>query len=148
MGRCNTNKFEKNNRTWKILIVDDEQDIHKIIKMIFDNHKIDDMNLEIFSACNSDEAIFLLKENSDIAVALVDIVMETEDAGINCVRRIRNELKNDKIRLILKTGYPSQIPGPEILEAFDISMFKQETDLTTQIIIEMICTSIKEFQTK
>ncbi len=131
---------------WKMLIVDDEKDIHKIIKMIFDNLLIDDCKMEILSAFNVDEAIKILSENNDVAVAVVDIVMETEEAGIKCVERIRSELKNHKIRLILKTGYPNQKPGPDFIKKYDISMFKQETELTTQVVSEMIQTTVREFK--
>ena len=146
MENCKTDEYLKENKIWKIMIVDDEKDIHKIIRMIFDHHLIDENKIEIFSAYNSFEAIDILKENDDIAVALVDIVMETEDAGIDCVKRIRDELENIDIRLILKTGYRSQIPEDDILKKYDISYFRQETDLTSQVIHELFCSTIKDYK--
>ena len=91
---------------WKVLIIDDEPDIHDVTRASLTNFDFEGTGLHFLHAYSAKQAKEILSTESDIAVALVDVVMEDEDAGLNLIHHIRNDLKNKLIRLILRTGQP------------------------------------------
>ncbi|MBJ7019594.1 phosphodiesterase, partial [Vibrio cholerae] len=70
--------------------------------------KFQNRPLELISVLSGLEARKVMAERSDIALALVDVVMETEHAGLDLVRYIREELQNRQVRLVLRTGQAGQ----------------------------------------
>jgi len=42
---------------------------------------------------------------------LLDVIMETDQAGLDLVEFIRDTLKNETVRIILRTGQPGQAPS-------------------------------------
>lgn len=95
---------------WTILIVDDEPDVHPMTRLALRDMQYRGRPLEILSAYSAAEGFQILKDHPETALVLLDVVMETDDAGLNLVRRIRNELSNTLIRIILRTGQPGQAP--------------------------------------
>ena len=92
------------NELWKVLIIDDEPDIHQITKLVLANLSVDNKRLEFISAFSGEEAKTILKQHNDIAVAIVDVVMETVNSGLDVVKFIREDLHNHAIRLVLRNG--------------------------------------------
>ncbi|WP_111977969.1 DUF3369 domain-containing protein [Algibacillus agarilyticus] len=117
-------------RSWKVLIVDDEADVHQVTKLVLRNFELDGATLEFINAYSGEEAKEILKENTDISVAFVDVVMETNHAGLDLVKYIREDLNNKLIRLILRTGQPGQAPEEAVIRDFDINDYKNKTELT------------------
>jgi CheY-like chemotaxis protein len=74
---------------WKVLLVDDEPSIHSVTKLALENFKFDEQGLEFLSAYSAEEAKGILAVERDIAVILLDVVMETEHAGLELARHIR-----------------------------------------------------------
>src|SRR5690606_26701701 len=101
---------DKPEKTWRILLVDDEPDVHAATKLTLKNTLIEGRYLSFSHAYSSSEAKTLLQQNPDFAVALIDVVMEHDQAGLELVRYIRNELKNSMLRIILRTGQPGYAP--------------------------------------
>ena len=95
---------------WKVLVVDDDIDIHEITELTLKRLIFDERNLKFIHAYSACEAKIKLIDHHDIAVALVDVVMEEDTAGLELVKFIREEFKNDSIRLILRTGNPGLAP--------------------------------------
>jgi len=131
---------------WKILVVDDEPEIYAVTQlsvgdMVFENKKI-----HLFSASSGKEAREILSTEPDIAVALIDVVMETEDAGLRLVEYIRNELNNRRIRLIIRTGQPGIAPEPYVIDNYDIDDYKDKTELTTQSLYTTLRTALKAYR--
>jgi len=92
------------------------------------------------------EAKDILKEKNNIVLALVDVIMETDTAGLDLVNYIRNDLNNQSIRLILRTGQPDQVPEEKIIDNYDINDYKEKTELTAQKLYTTIRTSIKQYE--
>lgn len=117
---------------WKILVIDDEPEIHVITKMVLSDFRFENQPVEIVSANSAAQAkkILLAPENSDLAVALVDVVMESTQAGLELVQWIREELNNQMIRLILRTGQPGEAPEERVIKDYDINDYKNKTELT------------------
>ena len=103
------------NRTpWKIAIIDDEEGVHDVTKLTLKTFNFEDRPVEFLSAYSGEEGLTLFRETPDIALAFVDVVMETDDAGLKLVDAIRNELNNHTTRLILRTGQPGQAPEEDV----------------------------------
>lgn len=133
-------------KTWKVLIVDDEQDIHDVTVLSLQDFEFSGRRLIFLSAYTAKEATQILHDNPDIAVALVDVVMEDEHAGLDLVKYIRDELENHVIRLILRTGQPGQAPERQVIRDYDINDYKEKTELTTQKLYSTVYTSLKSYR--
>ena len=95
---------------WQVLIVDDEPDIHHATRLALSNIQYKSRPLELLNAYSGAEAARMLLANPRIALILLDVVMETEDAGLRLVHQIRNEMHNSLVRIVLRTGQPGR-PG-------------------------------------
>ncbi|MDM8560724.1 SpoIIE family protein phosphatase [Candidatus Parabeggiatoa sp. HSG14] len=130
---------------WKVLVVDDEPDIHTVTRMAFEGVEFEGKSLQTLHAMSSVEAQEILKKEADIALALIDIVMETDDAGLKLVDFIRNEMNNSLIRLIIRTGQPGAAPEKEVVERYDINDYKDKTELTNKKLYTTIRLALKSY---
>jgi CheY-like chemotaxis protein len=131
---------------WKMLIVDDEPDVHEITRIGLKGFSFDGKKLELISAYSSEQAREILQNDRHFAAALIDVVMETEEAGLDLVRFIREEMGLSHIRLIVRTGQPGKAPERFVIDNFDIDDYKEKTDLTTLKMYTMSRSSIKSYR--
>jgi len=131
---------------WKILIVDDESDIHSMTRLGLKNFEFANKQLQIFQAMSGVEARKILAREPNIAVALIDVVMETDDAGLQLIDFIRHELKNSLIRLIIRTGQPGMAPERAVIEHYDIDDYKNKTELTAHKLYTTMRVALKSFR--
>ncbi|MGI2258197.1 DUF3369 domain-containing protein [Shewanella sp. GXUN23E] len=131
---------------WKILVIDDERDIHTVTKLALSRFKLDGHGLEFINAYSADQARELLLEHTDIAMAFVDVVMETDHAGLELVRWIREDLKNQAIRLVLRTGQPGQAPEEDVIVNYDINDYKAKSELDARRLLTCVYTSIRAYR--
>ena len=136
----------QSNKTWKVLIVDDEEDVHNVTKLALSGFSYEGVGLSFLHAFTAAEAREILLNEEDIALAIVDVVMEEEHAGLELVNFIRNDLKNHIIRIVLRTGQPGQAPEREVLTEYDINDYKEKTELTSQKLYSTIFTSIRSYR--
>ncbi|THB75435.1 MAG: response regulator [Desulfobacteraceae bacterium] len=129
----------------KLLIVDDEKEIHTMTRLVLEDYQFKGASLCFLSAYSGAEAKTLLEQHPDIACVLLDVVMETTDAGLEVARFIREDLNNDKIRIILRTGQPGKAPEREIILSYDINDYKEKTELTTQKLFTTITTALRSY---
>ena len=108
-------------QTWKILIADDEPDVHKVTRMVLHNFSFDGLKLELISAYSGQEAKDIMAQRDDVALAILDVVMEDEHAGLEVARYIREDLHNRYTRLVLRTGQPGQAPENEVIRNYAVS---------------------------
>jgi len=116
---------------WHLLIVDDDVAIHRVTKLALKKVEILGKKLKFYTAESAEQAKELLQKNIPFSLALIDVVMETSTAGLDLVRWIRDEQKNNHIRLVLRTGQPGQAPAREVIANYDINDYKEKTELTT-----------------
>ena len=133
-------------KSWKVLIVDDEPSIHDVTVLALDGFDFEGRDIEFLHAYKAEEAIEILSQNKDIALALVDVVMESEHAGLDLVDKIRNELNNTIIRVVLRTGQPGQAPERSVIKKYDINDYKEKTELTSQKLYSVVYTSIRSYR--
>src|SRR5205085_2233833 len=115
---------------WKVAIIDDDPAVHEGTRFALYDYTLSGQGLEILSAYSAAEGRELMRANPDVAVMLLDVVMETDDAGLGLVDYIRNELKNETVRIILRTGQPGQAPERQVIVDYDINDYKAKTELT------------------
>lgn len=141
-----TKKDALTSNGWKILIVDDEDEIHKVTKLVLGNIRFDNKPLQFLHAYSAAESQEILKQNNDIALALIDVVMETDSAGLDLVNWIRKELKNETIRIVLRTGQPGQAPEQHVIEQYDINDYKDKTELTDIKMKTLIYAALRSYR--
>jgi adenylate cyclase len=131
---------------WKILIVDDEVEIHNITKLALRDFKFEGKPIEFFSAYSGKESKETIKNIPDLALILLDVVMETEEAGLEVVKYIRDILDNQAVRIILRTGQPGQIPEDVVIVSYDINDYKTKTELTNKKLFTTVVTALRSFR--
>lgn len=131
---------------WKILIVDDDPDVHEVTKIAVAGCVFEDRAFELVHALSAEEARQILSDNDDIAVALVDVVMESDTAGLGLVRWIRSELGNHFTRLILRTGQPGYAPQTDVIMKFDIDGYTEKAELSRTKLITAIVTALRGYK--
>ena len=124
-------KLTKKEPGWKVLIVDDEPDIHTITKIALSNFNFENKNINFLNAYSAAEAKEVLSNEKDIALIYLDVVMETDDAGLLLAKWIRADLKNEFVRIILRTGQPGQAPERDVILNYDINDYKEKTSLSS-----------------
>ncbi len=133
-------------QTWKILIVDDEPEIHKITQMVLKDYSFENKKFEFLNAYSRSEALQVLTENGDVALILLDVVMESDDAGLECVKDIREKLGNHDVRIILRTGQPGQAPEEKVIIEYDINDYKAKTELTSEKLFTVVISSLRTYR--
>lgn len=133
-------------RTWKILIVDDEEEIHQVTKMALDDFTFEERGLTLVNAYSGAEAKQLMQEHQDVALMLLDVIMETDHAGLDVVKYVRETLKNSFVRIILRTGRPGQTPERKVITEYDINDYKEKTELTVQKLTTTMITALRSYR--
>ncbi len=131
---------------WKVLIVDDEEGIHGITRMIFRGYEFEQRGIELISAMNGAEARQILKEQQDIALALLDVVMETDHEGLQLVDFIRNQLNNQDIRIILRTGHPGYAPEAQVIVNYDINDYLSKAELSASRLLTSVVVALRSYR--
>lgn len=131
---------------WKILIVEDDEDVQRLTKLVLKDLYFDGKGIEIIGARSKEEAKKTLKEHNDIAVAIIDVVMEDKTAGLDLVRYIREELKNHKTRIIIRTGQPGYAPKREVILNYDINDYREKTELSTEMMVGVVITALRSYR--
>jgi len=140
---ASSKKIEK---FWRILIVDDDDSVHQVTRLVLSGATIEGRKLELVSVYSKQEAQQLLEKDNDFCMAFVDVVMETDHAGLELVEWIRNELKNQAIRLVLRTGQAGTAPEAKVIKEFDINDYKEKTDFTSGKMMTTVYAGIRAYR--
>ncbi len=137
---------EGSSERWVVLIVDDEKEIHDVTKLALGDFEYDGRTLEFVHAYTGAEASRIMRERSDVALMLLDVVMEDDHAGLRVVKDIREELDNPFVRIVLRTGQPGQAPERDVIRRYDINDYKEKTELTSKKLFTVVYTGLKSYQ--
>src|ERR1700720_4784592 len=133
-------------RKWKIAVIDDDHAVHEGTRFALSDYSLNGQGLEILSAYSAAEGRQLMRAHSDIAAVLLDVIMETDAAGLDLVEYIRNELKNETVRIILRTGQPGQAPERRVIVQYDINDYKAKTELTADKLFTSLTAALRSYQ--
>ncbi len=131
---------------WKVALIDDEDDVISVSEMVLKRVLVDSRPLEFLKARSAQEAKQLFEEHSDIALALVDVVMEDDHAGLELVKWIRECNKNTTTRLVLRTGQPGEAPEEDVIRDYDINDYKNKTELNSTRLKTTIYSAIRSYR--
>jgi signal transduction histidine kinase/CheY-like chemotaxis protein len=131
---------------WKVAVIDDDQAVHDGTRFALYDYALNGQRIEILSAHSGAEGRKLMRDHPDIAVVLLDVVMESEDAGLDLVDYIRTELKNETVRIILRTGQPGQAPERRVIVDYDINDYKAKTELTADKLFTTLTAALRAYQ--
>ncbi len=120
-----------NEDKWKILVVDDSKDVQHMTELVFEDFTFSGKSLEIMKAHSEDETKNILRGNNNISVIFMDIVMENNDSGLRLIDYIRNELKNNIVRIIIRTGHPGEALEENVFDKYNISDYKEKNELSS-----------------
>src|SRR4051812_41832789 len=120
-------------RRWDVLVVDDEEDVLTVSKLAMKSIKVFGLAMNVITARSKAEAIERLKAlpqyggmaglRSPLAVAFVDVVMESDTAGLELCQYIREEMGNKLTKIIIRSGQAGKAPETEVVDRYDISSY-------------------------
>lgn len=144
LKKTNTETITK--AAWRVLIVDDEQDIHSITELALKRFELEDKRVEFLHAYSGQEAREIIQKEHDIALIFLDVVMETDDAGLLFAKWLRDEHQNHMTRIVLRTGQPGQAPEEDVIMRYDINDYKQKTELDRTKLFTTVVTALRAYR--
>ena len=110
---------------WNVLVVDDDEEIHSVTRLALSDLVVNDKTLHFIHAYSGAEALKIIADmGSSIAIILLDVVMEADDAGLTVARIMREEMRIMEPRIILRTGQPGYAPEEQVIKDYDINDYK------------------------
>jgi diguanylate cyclase (GGDEF)-like protein len=131
---------------WRVLIVDDDADVHSTTTFALGSLELHGRKLAFLHAYSAAEARALLEREGDIAVVLLDVVMEEADAGLHLVRYIRETLGRHDLRIILRTGQPGYAPEMDAIRGYDINDYRTKSELTRTKLYTSVASAIRAYE--
>lgn len=131
---------------WVVLLVDDDEQVHQITRLVLSGFIFDGRPLELISAYSAKEAKQVYHQHTDIALALIDVVMESEHAGLDLVHYLRDEANDSLIRVVLRTGQAGQAPEDLVIREYEIDDYKEKTELTTQKLKTLLYSMLRAYR--
>ena len=132
---------------WNVLVVDDDEEIHSVTRLALSDLVLNDKNLHFIHAYSGSEALKIIeKMGASIAIILLDVVMEADDAGLIVAKIMREEMKILEPRIILRTGQPGYAPEEQVIIDYDINDYKTKTELTRSKLVTTIIASLRSYQ--
>jgi response regulator RpfG family c-di-GMP phosphodiesterase len=135
-----------NAKPWKILIVDDDDSVHQVTQLAMKRFEFEQRPVELHSVYSASEAKEKLQSSERYALILLDVVMETEHAGLDLARFIRQDLQNGYSRIILRTGQPGVAPERNVIRDYDIDGYKAKSQLQSHDLELIFYTSLRAYR--
>lgn len=130
---------------WRILIVDDDPDVHTTTTFAMRGSEILGRSLDFLHADSALQARELMERDRDIAVVLLDVVLEKDDAGLKLVRAIRDDLGMSATRIIMRTGQPGRAPEMEAIRDYDINDYRTKSELTRNKLYATLTVAVRAY---
>jgi response regulator of citrate/malate metabolism len=130
---------------WRVLVVDDDGEVHQATRFALSGVEIMDRPLSLIHAYSGAEAEVLLRQMPDIAVVLLDVVMESDDSGLCLIDVIRDGLAYKPLRIILRTGQPGLAPEAALVARYDIHDYMLKTDVSRERLLTSLTTAVRTF---
>lgn len=133
--------------SWNVLVVDDDEEIHSVTRLALSDLSVNDKVLNFIHAYSGEEALKIIERmGSSIAIILLDVVMEEDDAGLVVAKKMREEMRITEPRIILRTGQPGYAPEEQVIKDYDINDYKTKTELTRSKLVTTIIASLRSYQ--
>jgi CheY-like chemotaxis protein len=131
---------------WRIMVVDDDGEVHQATRFALSGVEIIDRPLSLIHAYSGEEAANLLRQMPDIAVVLLDVVMESDDSGLCLIDLIRHQLAYTPLRIILRTGQLGLAPEAALVAHYDIHDYMLKTEVSRERLVTSLTTAVRTFE--
>ena len=131
---------------WKVLLVDDEPAVHEVSSLILSGLSFEGRDIELLSANSAAQARDILVRHRDVALVLLDVVMETDDAGIALVQHVREQLRDSDMQVVLRTGQPGMAPERDVVLRYEINGYFLKTDITAQRLHSIVISALRNYR--
>ena len=136
-------------KEWEVLVVDDDPDVLAVSRLALRSVKVYGVPLKIHTCGSMAEAVELFNTKADLlpalAVALIDVVMETDTAGLDLCRYVREERKNPLTQLFIRTGQPGVAPERAVIDRYDINGYFTKAEATEDKLYSMIKSGVRQY---
>jgi len=132
--------------SWKIVIVDDDPEVHTMTQLSLSDFQFEGKNITFVNLYSGKEAKQYFLKNNDAALVFLDVVMESDDAGLTVVNYLRNELNNTYTRIILRTGQPGSVPEHSVIQNYDIDGYIAKTSMTVSSLKQSIYIALRSYR--
>ena len=139
-------KSKPSKGTYKVLIADDDPEVHTITKIVLRDFEFQERRLEFFHTYSGAETLQVMTDHPDMAMVFLDVVMEENNAGLKVVEAIRGTLNNQAVRIVLRTGQPGEAPEETVLRDYDINDYRLKTDITVSRLYTIMYTALRGYQ--
>lgn len=137
---------------WNVLVVDDEADVLQLTKLVMKNFEVEGVPVSVHTASSKAEAIELIRAkfsepvgSGGLAVAFIDVVMETDTAGLELCNFIRNEMHNSYTQLYIRTGQPGVAPEREVIDRYNITGYFTKVEATEDKLYTLVKSGARQF---
>ena len=130
----------------KILSVEDDTTYQGALLLTLKALNYGDRKIEFLTANSAQAASAVIAQHPDIALVLLDVVMETDDAGLRLVKSIRDGLGNQLVRIVLLTGQPGMMPLGDLMINYDIDDYWNKSDLTHEHLQSVVLGNIRTWE--
>jgi CheY-like chemotaxis protein len=136
---------------WPVLLVDDDPDVLAVSKLAMRSFEIDGVPIKLFTATSKAEAVKLLSGSLGgtvlpyLSVAFIDVVMETDQAGLDLCRYIRETQRNRLTQIYIRTGQPGMAPERDVIDRYDINGCFTKVEATEDKLYSLVKAGIRQF---
>lgn len=131
---------------WRVLLVDDEPAVHEVSNLILSSLSFEGRDIELLSANSDAQAREILARHRDVALILLDVVMETDDSGIALVQHVREQLRDSDVQIVLRTGQPGMAPERDVVLRYEINGYFLKTDITSQRLHSIVISALRSYR--
>ena len=136
-------------KEWVVLLVDDEPDVLSVSRLALRRFEVYGLPLRIYTAESKAAAVQLLHDSltvaNSLAVAFIDVVMETDTAGLELCKYIRNDMGNKLSQLFIRTGQPGIAPERAVIDQYDINGYFTKIEATEDKLYSLIKSSVRQY---
>ncbi len=137
--------IDRKEKPWLMLVVDDDEGVHAVTKFGLKGFSFMGRPIEMLHAYSAKEAQEILAQSGQVAVALVDVVMESNQAGLELVNHIRHARADNKMRIVLRTGQPGYAPERDVMMKYEINDYRSKAELTHDRLITTVASALRNF---
>lgn len=128
----------KSQEPWRILIVDDEPQVHEATLLALGGSSFGDRTCSFLHAYSAAEALDLIFLHPKIDLVLLDVVMETRDAGLKLARHLRNENIQPDMKIVIRSGQPGWESDAQVSREYPVDGYIQKAQQTHRLLTDTL----------
>jgi CheY-like chemotaxis protein len=129
-----------------VLLVDDDPDVIMVSRLAMRSFEVFGLPVITYSASNKADAIDLIRSRfalhnqvgTKLTVAFIDVVMETDTAGLDLCDYIRDTVGNKFTQLYIRTGQPGVAPERAVIDLHDINGYFTKMETTEDKLYSLV----------